>query len=152
MEWILKQDLFHYVPEQECFDTQGKPYTLKWVDKNSEEEKLEPNTVFLAMPPVESLQALVSYSMTKQVDKLGRPLVVGAHVVSRAQFYGVCVRDVYVKPPPELHREGFLAKVNKTMYGTQDASKVWQKTCMGTYKGTALRFVASTPRSSALTW
>eukprot|EP00971_Amphidinium_carterae_P111918 2216652-Amphidinium_carterae.1 len=34
IQWILKQDLFHYVPEAECYERQGKPYTLKWVDKN----------------------------------------------------------------------------------------------------------------------
>ena len=35
---------------------------------------------------------------------------------------------VYAQPPSELARPGFLAKLNKTMYGTQDASNVWQKT------------------------
>ena len=47
--------------------------------------------------------------------------------VSRAHFYGVCERDVYVEPPAELHRPGLVAKLNKTMYGTQDVSNVWQK-------------------------
>ena len=47
--------------------------------------------------------------------------------VSRAHFYGVCERDVYVEPPSELHRPGLVAKLNKTMYGTQDASNAWQK-------------------------
>ena len=47
--------------------------------------------------------------------------------VSRAHFYGVCERDAYVEPPAELHRPGLVAKLNKTMYGTQDASTVWQE-------------------------
>ena len=39
----------------------------------------------------------------------------------------MCERDVYVEPPSELHRPGLVAKLNKTTYGTQDASNVWQK-------------------------
>ena len=45
--------------------------------------------------------------------------------VSRVHFYGVCKRDVYVEPPAELHRPGLVAKLNKTMCGTQDASNAW---------------------------
>ena len=41
--------------------------------------------------------------------------------------FTVCERDVYVEPPTELHRPGLVAKLNKTMYGTQDASNAWQK-------------------------
>ena len=36
---------------------------------------------------------------------------------------------VYVEPLAELHRPGLVAKLNKTMYGTQDASNAWQKLC-----------------------
>ena len=146
IEWILRHNLFHYVPEQESYERQGRPYTLKWVLRNkgnkvrarivvretkkakAEDEKLEPNDVFSAMPLVESLKALVSRVMTERFDKLGRPLVLAVFDVSRAHFYGVCARDVYVQPPSELARPGFLAKLNKTMCGTQDASNVWQKT------------------------
>ena len=39
----------------------------------------------------------------------------------------MCERDVYVEPLAELHRPGLEAKLNKTMYGTQDASNAWQK-------------------------
>ena len=79
------------------------------------------------MPPVDSLKALVSHMMTERVDKRGRILVLAVFDVSRAHFYGVCERDVYVEPLAELHRPGLVAKVNKTMYGTQDASNAWQK-------------------------
>ena len=93
----------------------------------SEYEKLEPSDVFSAMPPVESLKALVSHVMTERVDTRGRILVLAVFDVSRAHFYGVCERDVYVEPVAELHRPGLVAKLNKTMYGTQDASNAWQK-------------------------
>ena len=61
------------------------------------------------------------------MDKRGRILVLAVFDVSRAHFYGVCERDVYVEPPAELHRPALVAKLNKTMYGTQDASNAWQK-------------------------
>ena len=85
IEWVLKQKLFDYVPHSECVERQGRPYSLKWVLKNkgekvrarlvvreikkakSEYEKLEPSDVFSAMPPVESLKALVSHVMTERV-------------------------------------------------------------------------------------
>ena len=93
----------------------------------SEDEKLESSDVFSAMPPVENLKALVSHVMTERVDKRGRNLVLAVFDVSRAHFCGVCKRDVFVEPPSELHRPGLVAKLNKTMYGTQDASNAWQK-------------------------
>ena len=92
----------------------------------SEDETLEPSDVFSAMPPVECLRALVSNMMTERVDKRGRNLVLAVLDVSKAHFYGVCERDVDVEPPTELHRSGLVAKLNKTMYGTQDASNAWQ--------------------------
>ena len=36
-------------------------------------------------------------------------------------------RDVYVEPPSELHLPGLVAKLNKTMFGTQDASNAWME-------------------------
>ena len=142
---MLKQKFFDYVPLSECTERQGRPYSLKWVRKNkgekvrarlvvreikkakSEYEKLELSDVFCVMPPVESLKALVSYVMTERVDKRGRILVLAVFDVSRAHFYAVCERDVYVEPLAELHRPGLVAKVNKAMYGTQDASNTWPK-------------------------
>ena len=59
--------------------------------------------------------------------KRGRILVLAVFDVSRAHFYVVCERDVYVETLAELHRPGLVAKLNKTMYGTEDASNAWQK-------------------------
>ena len=141
IEWVLKKKLFDYVPQSECTERQGRPGLEKQKEKKvrarlvvreikkakSEYEKLEPSDVFSAMPPVESLKALVSHVMTERVDKRGRILVLAVFDVSRAHFYGVCERDVYVEPPAELHSPGLVAKLSKTMYGTQDASNAWQK-------------------------
>ena len=78
--------LFDYVPETECAERQGHPYSLNWVLKNkgeyvrarlvvrdikrakTEEQKLEPSDTFSAMPPVESLKALASHVTTERVD------------------------------------------------------------------------------------
>ena len=112
IDWVFKQKLFDYVPESECAERQGRPYSLKWVLKHkgdkvrarllvreikkakSEDEKLEPSDVFSAVPPVESLKALASHVMTERVDKRGRNLVLAVFDVSRAHFYGVCEHDV----------------------------------------------------------
>ena len=38
IEWVLKQKLFDYVPQSECAERQGRPYSLKWVLKNKGEK------------------------------------------------------------------------------------------------------------------
>ena len=109
INWVLKQKLFDYVPDSECAERQGRPYSRKLVLKNkgekvrarlvaieikkakSEDEKLEPSDGVSAKPPVESSKALVSHVMTERVDKRGRNLVLAVFDVSRAHFYGVCV-------------------------------------------------------------
>ena len=52
------------------------------------ERDLEPSDVFSAMPPVESLKALVSHVMTERVDRRGPNFVLAVFDVSRAHFYG----------------------------------------------------------------
>ena len=68
--------------------------------------------------------------------------------VSRAHLYGVCERDVYVEPPTELHRPGLVAKLNKTMFGTQDASNAWQKLWGEHFRSNGFELVASNPALS----
>ena len=31
--WLLKQEVFKFVPEAEAWANQGRPLTLRWVDK-----------------------------------------------------------------------------------------------------------------------
>ena len=126
IEWVLKQKLFDYVLQSECTERQGRLYSLKWVLKK-QRRKSQSSIGREREIKMESLKALVSHVMTERVDKRGRILVLAVFDVSRAHFYGVCERDVYVEPPTELHRPGLMGKLNKTMYGTQDASNAWQK-------------------------
>ena len=111
----------------------------------SEDEKLEPSDVSSAMSPVESLKALVSHVMTERVDKRGRTLVLAVFDVSRAHFHGVCERDVYVEPLAELHCPGLVAKLDKTMYGTQDTSSARQKLWGEHLRSSGVELGASNP-------
>ena len=65
--------------------------------------------------------------------------------VSRAHFYCVCERDVYVEPPSELHHPGLVAKLNVTMYGTQVASNAWQKLWSEHLRSNGFELGASNP-------
>ena len=57
----------------------------------------------------------------------------------------MCERDVYVEPLAELHRPGFVAKLNKMMYGTQDASNAWQKLWGEHFRNNGFELGASNP-------
>ena len=132
IDWVLKQKLFDYVPESKCAERRGRPCSVKWVLKNkgekvrappvvreikkvkSEDEKLGPSDAFSAMPPVESLTALVRHVMTERVDR-------------RAHFYGVCVNVMFTWNHSQNCIVLDLAKLNKKMFGTQDASNSWEK-------------------------
>eukprot|EP00971_Amphidinium_carterae_P042329 831784-Amphidinium_carterae.1 len=139
----------------ECYEMQGKPYTLKWVDTNkgdkvssriivrelkrakTEEEKLEPNDVLSHAPGRKTCVVRDDRGSANRQTRTTFGACCVRGLESTLEFYGVCVRDVYVKSPEELHRKGFLAKLNKTMYGTQDASNVSNPSlfCSGTTKG-----------------
>jgi hypothetical protein len=92
------------------------------------DEKLDPADVFSSMPPVEGLKGLISHMMTESKDPEGRDLCVAVWDVSRAHFYGIAERNIHTNLPEELHEEGFVARLIKTMYGTQDASRIWGET------------------------
>ena len=57
----------------------------------------------------------------------------------------MCERDVYVEPPSDLHRPGLVAKLNKTMYGTQDVSNAWKKLWREHLRSNGFELVASNP-------
>ena len=50
-----------------------------------------------------------------------------------------------MEPSAELHRPGLAAKLNKTMYGTQDASTAWQKLCGEHLRSNGFELGASNP-------
>ena len=83
--------------------------------------------LFSAMPPLEGMKALCSLCVTRRVSRRGHQLKIGLFDVSRAHLYGLAQRELYTELPEELAREGFCAKVLRSLYGTQDVSHVWQK-------------------------
>ena len=78
LAWVRKRGEYTVVPESECVEHQGKPYTLKWVDEmkggvccsrlvarevkraKGPGQQLDEEDVFSAMPPIEALKMLVS--------------------------------------------------------------------------------------------
>lgn len=146
MEWILKQKVFTKVPVEMAIAEQGHLYDLKWVDvqkgekvrsrlvvreikaRKRDHEKLDPSTVFAAMPPVEGLKALISHMQTEQANSKNEPLEMMILDISRAHFYGEARRRVFTTLPEGYEEPGYCALLLKTMYGTEDAASVWQDT------------------------
>eukprot|EP00971_Amphidinium_carterae_P218872 4344365-Amphidinium_carterae.1 len=70
--------------------------------------------------------------MTLGVSPKGKPLKLALWDISRAHLYSDAQRDLYVELPPEdaqleTDTETMCGLVLRSMYGTQDASQVWQK-------------------------
>ena len=82
--------------------------------------------LFSNMPPLEEAKILCSELATRKTSKKGNPLRLALYDISRAHFYGKAQRKIYVTLPPEDDEPGKCAILLKTMYGTQDASHVWQ--------------------------
>eukprot|EP00959_Pyramimonas_sp_CCMP1952_P350100 7335116-Pyramimonas_sp.AAC.1 len=79
------------------------------------------------MPPLESLKMLCSMLTTLKVSKGRRKhLKLKLFDISRAHFYGVAKREVYVSLPEGDQQKGYCALLQRSMYGTQDASAIWQ--------------------------
>ena len=88
-------------------------------------DKLDPATVFAAMPPVEGVKALISHMQIEQVSKKGEPLEMMCLDVSRAHFYGESRRRVFTTLPPGYEDDGFCALLLKTMYLIKNQLKIF---------------------------
>ena len=83
--------------------------------------------LFSNVPPLEAVQILCSELATRKKNKKGKDLRLALYDISRAHVYGRAQRERYVTLPPGAGQEGYCAILKKTMYGTQDASHVWQE-------------------------
>lgn len=153
LQWVKKEKICHKVPLRQCYDRTGKaPIDTKWLDINKgdderpnyrsrlvareikarkkESEKLSAAQLFMATPPVESFYMLISIWMSVLHSASGRQLKLGIWDVSRAHFMGKAEREVYIVIPDE-DREGDQEKMcgllDRSMYGTQDASNIFQR-------------------------
>ena len=145
--WVKEREVYVKRPLQECWDvTHRAPISLRWVDTNKGDDEFEnyrsrivvrelkraglgatltAAEVFSAMPPTEALRVLASLAMHRQ-SKRGKPLKIAVFDIRRAHLYGEAQRDVYVDLPEGDREEGMCALLKKSLYGTQDASAVWQ--------------------------
>jgi len=157
VDWVLKRQVVEVVPLTQHDPVKHGPLLdTRWVDtrkksglvrsrmccreikaraKLSRGAGLDPEDVFSAMPPVESLKSLLALWGAKGVDVDGAELCLGVWDVSRAHFYGKAKRDLYIRLPDELAKPGFVGRLRKTMYGVRDASSIWLET-WGTYLAT----------------
>lgn len=146
LEWLDKQQTMYYVPESEPVQKGCKIHSMRWVDTRKKSgvvrsrivvreikrakapaEPLEPQEVFSAMPPVEALKMLVSEKMSSSASG-DEELCIGVFDIKRAHFYGRVERDIYCYPPEGREKPGYVVKLARTVYGTQDASMIFQKT------------------------
>ena len=106
---------------------------LCWLreSKTKKQEKIQralpASQLFSAMPPLEAVKVLVSIMMS--VTTKGKSLKFRHYDISRAHFQGTAQRLIYIRLPAEDRQKYIEDKVGrlvKSMYGTQDASHIWQ--------------------------
>ncbi|CAK0894978.1 unnamed protein product, partial [Prorocentrum cordatum] len=151
MQWVKDMKVFKTVPEAECYEKQGKPLTMRWIDTRKVtgkyrsrlvcreikrakkvEDRLDPAEVFSAMPPIESLKMLISEWMTLNDGHDIKDFVMATFDISRAHFSAEQNnREVYATLPEGFEKEGHVAKMLKAMYGTEDAAHLWGETWAG---------------------
>ena len=152
MDYLHRQQVYRVVPISECYETTGKaPVKVRWIDTNKgdptnpnfrsrlvakdikaakkPEDQLPANLLFSSTPPLEAMRLLCSLFATQKRSKHGELLKIGLWDISRAHFYGVPKRKIYIElPSEEQAAEGGknCGLLERSMYGTQDAPNIWQ--------------------------
>ena len=155
IDWVHSEGVYEIVPMQECKDAGMKPLDLIWVDtdksvdptrkkirsrlcarefyKTKKQGKIQrvlpASQLFSAVPPLEAVKVLVSIMMSVSLSSKGKPLKLRRCDISRAHFQGTAQRLIYIRLPAEdrqKYGEDKVGRLIKSMYGTQDASHIWQ--------------------------
>ena len=153
LSWVKSEGIYKRVPLSECTSKGLKPVTTKWIDLNKgddnnpryrsrwvareikrakkPEDQLSEVELFAATPPTELFMVICSLFMTKFSNNKGKKKL-GSWDISRAHFMGRVERDLYIELPPEdlQHAEDaepMCGKLERSMYGTQDAARIFQK-------------------------
>ena len=141
---VHSEGVHEKVPMQECKDASKKLLELIWVDADKSvdlaHKKIQPrlwareykttkqgkirrallaSQVLSALPPLESVKALVSIMMSVSRLNKGKPLKLRHYDISRA----------HIRLPAEdrqKYGEDKGGRLIKNMYGTQEASHFWQ--------------------------
>ena len=111
-------------------DTQENSIEVVCKRIQNEEARLPASQLFSAMPPLEAVKVLVSIMMSVSLSNKRKSLKLRHYdISSSAQFQGTAQRLTYIRLPAEdrqKYGEDKVARLIKSMYGTQDASDVWQ--------------------------
>ena len=155
IDWVRSEGVHEIVPMQECRDAGMKPLDLIWVDTDKSVDPtrkkirsrlcVQENTktkkqgkiqralpgfqLFSAMPRLEAVKVLVSFMMSVSFSNKGKPLKLRHYDISRVHIQGTAQRLIYIKLPAEdrqKYGEDTVGRLIKSMYGTQDASHIWQ--------------------------
>ncbi len=142
MEYYRKMGVYRRVPLRECIEKTGKPpIGVRWVDINKGDrksplyrsrlvakqfKKFKDDDLYAATPPIESFRIVISSATTGNVEN-----AIMVNDVSRAYMYADCEEDIYVElcdeDCDENDEEPMCGKLEKAMYGTRPAAKMWQK-------------------------
>ena len=148
------EGVYEIVPMQECRDAGMRQLDLIWVDtdksvdpttkkirsrlcareyKTKKQGKIQralpASQLFCAMPPLEAVKVRVSIMMSVSWSNKRKPLKFRHYDISRAHFQGTAQRLVCIRLPAEdrqKYGEDNVGRLTKCMYGTQDASHIWQ--------------------------
>ena len=150
LDYVHKHNIYTKVPLAECQKNQGSPIPLGWVDTNKGDDEhenygsrmavrefkgkykgLTAAELFSSMPPLEALKLQASLMVSRKYSKRGRRLKIAVFDISRDHMYGVAQRKVYVQLPEGDQEPGTVGLLNKSLYGTQDASHIWQSDYAG---------------------
>ena len=77
---------------------------------------------------------LCSLKVSMKTSRKGNPLKLAHFDISGAHFMPKARRELYVELPDEdpMKQKGFVGLLLRSMYGTQDASNLWQEDYTGT--------------------
>eukprot|EP00913_Durusdinium_trenchii_P009578 g8998.t1 len=140
LQWLKKEEVYIRVPQSalrqwKWLDVNKgdaeKPFIRsRMVAKEVKKAKLGGADTFSATPPVEAVHALLSAFMSKDAEV--EDLKLANWDISRAHFMGQAARDLYMRllEEDEFHpddQEPMVAKLQRSMYGTQGASKIFQE-------------------------
>ena len=150
IDWVHKEHIYDIVPRAQAYERTGKaPIPLKWVDTNKGDhsnpnvrsrlvvkeikakakgtkDELGPQEVFSSMPPLEAFMSLVALF----VAFVPKGYKLAFFDISRAHFMGKAQRELYVElesEDKEKYGSDKCGLLQRSMYGTQDASQIWQK-------------------------
>ena len=139
MKSFEEMGVYEYVPKELAMkDANGKIVGVRWVDVLKGEDVRsrlvaqefasgdDRDDIFAATPPLFATKMCISDAASCSMDGPGdRALMVLD--VKRAFLYGDIEATVYIRLPPEdpMHDKGYVGLLEKAMYGTRGAPKVW---------------------------